>query len=59
MLDVASDTNLWGRYQALKFLRDELVHVKESGYDPDPDTRTAYDRLIMGEGDTCVEDAGP
>jgi hypothetical protein len=54
---VAGDAHVWGRYQALKFLRDELVHVKERGYDSDPDTRTAYDRLIMGEGDTCVEDA--
>jgi hypothetical protein len=41
----------------LKFLRDELVHVKERGYDPDPDVKTAYDRLVVGEGDGCVEDA--
>jgi hypothetical protein len=54
---VAGDAEVWGRYRALKFLRDELVHVKERGYDPDPNTRTAYDRLIMGEGDMCVEDA--
>jgi hypothetical protein len=54
--DVAS-TVIWQRYRALKFLRDELVHVKARGYDPDPDVRTAYDRLMVGEGDGCVEDA--
>jgi len=54
---IAGDHNIWSRYQALKFLRDELVHVKARGYDPDPDTKTAYDRLIVGEGDRCVEDA--
>jgi hypothetical protein len=31
--------------------------VKERGYDPDPDVLTAYDRLMVGEGDRCVEDA--
>jgi hypothetical protein len=50
-------TAAWERYRALKFLRDELLHVKERGYDPDPKVRTAYDRLIAGEGDRCVEDA--
>jgi hypothetical protein len=50
-------TAAWQRYRALKFLRDELLHVKARGYDPDPDVRTAYDRLIVGEGDGCVEDA--
>src|SRR4051794_21902624 len=54
---IAGDHDVWSRYQALKFLRDELVHVKARGYDPDPDVRTAYDRLIVGEGDHCVEDA--
>lgn len=54
--DVAS-TAVWQRYRALKFLRDELVHVKARGYDPDPNVRTAYDRLMVGEGDRCVEDA--
>jgi hypothetical protein len=54
---IAGDHRTWSRYQALKFLRDELVHVKERGYDPDPDVRTAYDRLIAGEGDLCVDDA--
>lgn len=50
-------TAAWERYLALKNLRGELVHVKRRGYDPDPDVLTAYDRLIMGEGDSCVEDA--
>lgn len=50
-------TAAWERYLGLKFLRDELLHVKARGYDPDPDVWTAYDRLMMGEGDRCVEDA--
>lgn len=50
-------TETWGRYQRLKFLRDELLHVKQRGYDSDPDERTAYDRLMVGEGDTCADDA--
>jgi hypothetical protein len=50
-------TATWDRYRALKFLRDELVHVKARGYDRDPDVLTAYDRLMIGEGDRCVEDA--
>ena len=54
---IAGDHEVWSRYQALKFLRDELVHVKARGYDPDPEKRTAYDRLVVGEGDRCVEDA--
>jgi hypothetical protein len=54
---IAGDHNVWSRYQALKFLRDELVHVKARGYDPGPTVRTAYDRLIVGEGDLCVEGA--
>jgi len=50
-------TTAWPRYRALKYLRDELLHVKEQGYSPEPELRTAYDRLILGEGDSCVEDA--
>lgn len=50
-------TAAWERYVQLKHLRDELLHVKRRGYDPDPDVLTAYDRLIVGEGDRCVEDA--
>jgi hypothetical protein len=50
-------TAAWERFRELKFLRDELLHVKERGYDPDPDVRTAYDRLTVGEGDHCVEAA--
>lgn len=60
LLDVGASvagTAAWGRYLKLKFLRDELLHVKRRGYEPDPAVRTAYDRLIVGEGDICVEDA--
>jgi hypothetical protein len=60
LLDLGANiagTAAWERYRELKFLRDELLHVKARGYDPDPDARTAYDRLIVGEGDRCVEDA--
>jgi hypothetical protein len=51
-------TTVWDdHYRPLKFLRDELLHVKERGMDPDPEVRTAYDRLMLGEGDRCVENA--
>ena len=41
---IAGDHDVWQRYQALKLLRDELVHVKSRGYDPDPTVLTAYAR---------------
>jgi hypothetical protein len=50
-------TAVWERYRHLKFIRDELLHVKRRGLDPDPRKRTAYDRLLVGEADDCVEDA--
>lgn len=50
-------TAVWERYRKLKFIRDELLHVKERGLDSDPKKRTAYDRLLVGEADSCVEDA--
>jgi hypothetical protein len=50
-------TRPWERYRHLKRLRDDLVHVKQRGDDPDPDVRTAYDRLILGDGDECWQDA--
>ncbi len=50
-------TPTWTRYRGLKFLRDELLHVKQRGYSSDPDEPSAYDRLMLGDGDTCVEDA--
>ena len=50
-------TNTWGRYLALKDLRDELVHIKERGLRTDADDPSAYDRLMLGEADSCVEDA--
>jgi hypothetical protein len=34
-----------------------LVHVDRRGYTADPDHPTAYDRLILGNGDSCVDDA--
>jgi hypothetical protein len=50
-------TTVWDKYRDLKLLRDELVHVKERGLDSDPTRRTAYDRLLVGDADQCVEDA--
>jgi hypothetical protein len=47
----------WERYLHLKGLRDDLVHVKDRGVDPDPAVRTAYDRLLLGDADTCAADA--
>lgn len=60
MLDIGEQikgTRPWERYRHLKKLRDDLVHVKAGGYDPSPEVRTAYDRLILGDGDTCARDA--
>jgi hypothetical protein len=54
---IAGDHDVWTRYQALKALRDEIVHVKARGYDPDPKVRTAYDGLVAGDGDNCVIEA--
>jgi hypothetical protein len=54
---VAGDGVVWDGFLRLELLRDELVHVKSRGYDSDPDEPTGYDRLMLGEGDTCVEDA--
>jgi hypothetical protein len=34
-----------------------LVHVKERGYSTDPDSPSAYGKLMLGEGDRCVEEA--
>jgi hypothetical protein len=50
-------TETWERYRRLKFLRDELLHIKQRGYDPDPKARSEYDRLIAGEADNCADDA--
>jgi len=50
-------TSVWGRYRELKEMRDDLLHVKRRGYDPKPDVRTAYDRLILGDGDECAVSA--
>jgi hypothetical protein len=33
------------------------VHMKERGLRNDADDPSAYDRLMLGEADTCVEDA--
>ena len=49
-------TRPWERYLHLKGVRDDLVHVKDQGVDQDPDVRTAYDRLLLGEADTCARD---
>ena len=47
----------WQRYLHLKGLRDDLVHVKDRGVDPNRNVRTAYDRLLLGDGDQCAQDA--
>lgn len=60
MLDIGEaikGTRPWERYLHLKGLRDDLVHVKERGVDPDPEVRTAFDRLLLGDADTCARDA--
>jgi hypothetical protein len=43
----------WTRYLALKDLRDDLVHVKQRGYNSDPDVPSAS----LGQGDDCASDA--
>lgn len=50
-------TEPWQRFVHLKRLRDDLLHVKQRGYSPDPDERTAYDQLLLGAGDQCADDA--
>lgn len=50
-------TAAWERYLQLKDLRDELLHVKRRGMEPDKHRRTAYDRLLLGEADNCAQDA--
>jgi hypothetical protein len=60
LLDIGEQikgTRPWDRYLHLKGLRDDLVHVKERGYSPNPHERTAYDRLLLGDGDSCSRDA--
>ena len=47
----------WERYLHLKGIRDDLVHVKDHGVDPDRAVRTAFDRLLLGDADTCAKDA--
>jgi hypothetical protein len=54
---VERDDNAWRGFKELEKLRDALVHTKEDGYDPDPDVRTAYDQLILGDGDDCWRQA--
>lgn len=50
-------TAAWERFVHLRRLRDDLVHVKERGYSTDPDTPSAYGKLMLGAGDDCVEEA--
>jgi hypothetical protein len=50
-------TRPWERYLHLKGLRDGLVHVKQRGYSSNPSYPNAYDRLMLGDADSCVEDA--
>lgn len=50
-------TTTWDRYLRLRDLRDELVHIKERGLRTAADDPSAYDRLMLGEADKCVDDA--
>jgi hypothetical protein len=45
------------RYIHLKRLRDDLVHVKDRGVDPDRAVLTAYDRLLLGDADSCARNS--
>jgi hypothetical protein len=60
LLDIGVEivgTRPWERYRHLKGLRDDLVHVKVRNGNPNPNVRTAYDRLLLGDGDSCARDA--
>jgi hypothetical protein len=52
---VVGDAPLWASFQALKKLRDEIVHLKERGYSPAADEPSPYARLMLGEAATCPE----
>jgi hypothetical protein len=54
---IAGDSTLWQKFTDLKHLRDELVHLKERGYSPDPDETTAYAHLLRGDAADCAADA--
>ena len=47
----------WERFVHLRRLRDELVHVKKSGYAGEKDNPQVYGRLLRGDGDSAVQDA--
>lgn len=60
MLDTGEQikgTHAWEQYLRIVDIRDALVHVKDRGIDTDPEIRTAYDRLLLGEADTCAKDS--
>lgn len=50
-------TQPWEHNQHLRGLRDDLVHVDQRGCSPDPDERSAYDRVVLGDADSCAHDA--
>lgn len=47
----------WRGFVELRRLRDELVHVKERAYSPDPKDPAIFGRLIRGDADRCDRDA--
>lgn len=50
-------TATWTKFLELKGIRDALVHVKRQNVISQPETITAYDRLVLGEADHCSKDA--
>lgn len=54
---IAGDAKLWARFVALKTLRDDLVHLKERGYSPDPEAPSPYARLMRGDAANAPDDA--
>jgi hypothetical protein len=54
---IARHAALWRKFTELKELRDELVHLKERGYSPDPAAPSAYSRVMRGDATNAPDDA--
>ena len=48
----------WEGFVRLRRLRDDLVHIKGFGYAGEASNPQAYGRLLRGEGDGAVQEAG-
>ena len=55
--DSIKGTAVWERYVHLRRLRDDLVHVKSTGYAGEPVDPQVYGRLLRGDADEAVQDA--